>query len=418
VGLTESPESVALRYNVPLWSPEHFRLVEASLALMGQAGADDVFLTAIRRTHHGNEHAMIRWAKQADGSRKPDFTVAERYLDLAVRHLGRPAVVCVYCWEPFTGSNYGGKVSREKRGVPYTVVDPATGAMEAADGPEWGTPEARDFWRPVFDGLRELLRKRGLEGSLMVGVAGDSQPNRDAVEDLKAVAPEAAWVMQSHMRAEQLSGQPVGYLADVWNSPVAPDPAARRLYGWQAPRLRVTFPREGSSTVAPIRTGAPLAQYRAALEGMSAAGLRGFGRVGADFWDVLRPQDAKSTYSHAKNILGRYPESNWQQLYVGNSTPYVLGAGPDGAVATARFEMIREGAQDLEARIFLEKALLDPALRGRLGEELAGRCQALLDERVRAILVGRTSWLFFGGDEARRERLFALAAEAAGAIGK
>lgn len=419
VGLTQSPESVALRCKVPLWSPEHWALLEKSFELLGQAGADDVFLTALRRTHFGNEHAMVRWVKQPNGSLAPDLSIAEKYLDLAIKHLGKVRVVCLYCWEPFTGSNYGGRVSETNHGMLYTLLDPATGALEEAEGPKWGTPEVRQFWRPVFDGLRDLLKKRGLEGSLMVGVAGDSQPNKDAVEDLRAVAPEAKWVVQAHARTDKLFGQPVGYLADVWGSPIAPDPAQKRLYGWQTDFLRTTFPREGSNTVKPLRTWSPLVQYRLALEGMSAAGLRGFGRVGADFWDVLDPKDPlRSTYSRSLNLLGRYPESNWAQLYLGNSTPYVLAPGPQGALATVRFEMIREGAQDLEARIFLEKALLDPALRAKLGGPLAQSAQELLDDRVRAVLLGRTSWLFFAGGQERLERLYALAGEAALRLGK
>jgi hypothetical protein len=80
--------------------------------------------------------------------------------------------------------------------------------------------------------------------------------------------------------------------------------------------------------------------------------------------------------------------------------------------------MIREGAQDLEARIFLEKALLDPDMQARLGEDLAQRCQQLLDDRVRAILLGRTSWLFVSGGQQRLEKLYALAGEAADKLGK
>jgi hypothetical protein len=258
-----------------------------------------------------------------------------------------------------------------------------------------------------------------MEGSLMVGVGGDCLPKKEAVEDLKAVVPEAKWVVQSHGRADNLFGQPVGYLADVWGSPIAPDPAQKRLYGWKTPFLRTTFPREGSSTVMPVRTFSPLVQYRVALEGMSAAGLHGFGRMGADFWDVLDPKDPlRSTYSRSLNLIGRYPESNWAQLYLGNSTPHVLAPGPQGAQPTVRFEMIRQGAQDLEARIFLEKALLDHAMRAKLGEDLAQRCQQLLDDRVRAVLLGRTSWLFFAGGQERLEKLYALAGEAAAALGK
>ncbi len=100
VGLTQSPESVALRYKVPLWSPEHWKLLEKSFELLGQAGADDVFITALRRTHFGNEHSMVRWVKQPNGAPKPDLSIAEKYLDLAVKHLGKVPVVCLYCWEP------------------------------------------------------------------------------------------------------------------------------------------------------------------------------------------------------------------------------------------------------------------------------------------------------------------------------
>jgi len=414
VGLTQSPESVAMRYHVPLWSDEHWKLLDRSFELLAEAGADDVFITALRRTHFGNEHGMIRWVRAADGSVKPDLSIAEKYLDLAIRRLGKAPVVCLYCWEPFTGSTYGRKVRKSERGMPYTILDAATGKLEEAEGPRWGTPEVRTFWKPVFDDLRAILTERGMEDSLMVGVAGDSRPNKDAVEDLRAVAPKAKWVMQSHMRASQIFGQPVGYLADVWNSPVAPDPAVKRLYGWKAPGLRTTFPRAGSSTVSSVRTFSPPVQYRAALEGMVAAGLHGFGRMGADFWEVL---DAKSPfrnmYSRRLNILGRYRESQWAQLYLGNSTPYVLAPGPDGALPTVRFEMIREGAQDVEARVFLEKALLDDALRAKMGDHLARRCQKLLDDRVRAILIGRTSWRLFAGGRERLEQLYALAGEAA-----
>ncbi len=54
-------------------------------------------------------------------------------------------------------------------------------------------------------------------------------------------------------------------------------------------------------------------------------------------------------------------------------------------MATIRYEMGREGVQECEARIFIEKALVDEALRAKLGPKLAERCQAILDERSRCI---------------------------------
>jgi hypothetical protein len=409
IGLTESPETLAMQYKVPLWSPEHWALVDKAFAMMGQVGADDVFLTLLRRTHHGNEHGMIRWVRQPGGALKPDLSIAEKYLDTAIKHLGKVPVVCVYCWEPYTGSSYlGGKASAGK-GLPYSIYDPATNGWEGAEGPAWGSPEVRPFLQPVFDGLREMLKKRGLENALLVGVAGDNRPNKDAVEDLRAVAPEAKWMVQSHARADSLHGQPVGYLAEVWNCPSPPNPAEKHEYGWKNPQLRMAFPRYNAFTL--LMTGCTLAQYRVACESASTSGIRGFGRVGADFWNVL--QAANKTYGSGHNLIARYPESDWGQLYLGNSTPYLLAPGPQGPIATARFEMIREGARDLEARVFLEKALLDPALKAKLGDDLAGRCQQLLDERVRAILIGRPSWTFFAGAPERLDRLYTLTAEAA-----
>ena len=113
--------------------------------------------------------------------------------------------------------------------------------------------------------------------------------------------------------------------------------------------------------------------------------------------------------------------------------------GADGPLATPHLEYLREGLEHCEARIFLEQALLDPGRRERLGDDLARRCQAALDERQAAMAMGMAhlqmdnpavsaaQWL--GGNELagslwfqgspwqdRSARLFALAAEAAGKL--
>ena len=48
--------------------------------------------------------------------------------------------------------------------------------------------------------------------------------------------------------------------------------------------------------------------------------------------------------------------------------------------------MLLEGIQICEARILLEEALTDDTLRKQLGDELATRCQSLLDERTRHLI--------------------------------
>jgi len=415
VGLVQSPETLALKYDVPMWSDDHWKLIDQSFKLLGQLGSKCIFIPVMRRTHFGNEHSMVRWIKTSEGGYKHDFSIVERYLDVAIKHLGRIPVVCLYAWEPCLGSRYfGTKHMKEVKGIPFTVLDPATGELSEAEGPIFGTAELREFYQPVFEGIRHILARRGMEKSLMVGTAGDSRPLKVVVDDFKAIAPDVPWVVHSHGTASEMHGQPVGYLADVWGAPVAPLPETKRLYGWQNPFLRTTFPREGSNTVRAIRLGGPPTQYRLATEGAQAAGIHGLGRIGADFWPVIRDRRGGE-----HDLLGRFPESSWAQLNLRNAFPYLLSPGKDGALPTVRFEMIRAGVQEAEARIFIEKALTDGKLIGKLPEELALRCQEMLDERTREIIIAKTgsdaSWLWYarGRLNERSRRLYQAAAEVA-----
>lgn len=413
VGLIQSPDSVAMQYKVEMWSPRHWELMEKSFDLLGQVGTDVVFIYLMNRSHFGNERGMVRWIRKPGGGYTHDFSIAEAYLDRAMRHLGKPEVVGLYLWEAFTQGTYR---PYPNKGVPFTILDPATGHLEEGWSPKWGDPESPAFWKPVVDGMREMLKKRGLEQAMMFGVSTDAQPVKAVIEDLRTVAPDVPWISRGHIRPSNLHSQPTGYVCDVWGSPVAPDPARERRYGWRETWLRVTFPRAGSNTVGAMRPSAPLPMWYISLEGMTAAGIRGFGSMGADFWEVLGHKDQRNPYGGGwiRNIIGRYPESAYGQVYMGNSSPSVLGAGPDGAVPSVRFEMIRAAAQLTEARIFLEKALLDPGAKAKLGPELSERVQQLLDERTRAVLWTRNNgWLWFpsSGWQARDDRLYALCAE-------
>jgi hypothetical protein len=86
-------------------------------------------------------------------------------------------------------------------------------------------------------------------------------------------------------------------------------------------------------------------------------------------------------------VYARYPEDNWRNLDIGD---YFLAPGPDGAVATARLEYLREGTEVCEARIFLEDTLLHADRKAKIGPELANQCQEALDEHQRAMW--KTVW--------------------------
>jgi len=441
VGLMQSPESVALHYGVPLWSDEHWKLIERSLAWMGHVGTKTLYITMVRRTHFGNEHSMVRWVRQPDGSLEPDYRIAEKYLDLALKHLGTIRVVGLYCWEPLRTGHYSQKTFYGDRDILISVLDPATGKLEEAKGPDWGTPAACAFWKEAFDGMKQMLGKRGLEDAMMIGISGDYAPSKQVAEDLSSAAPEQKWIAQSHVFWDDVHGHAVGYLVVLWGMVGLSDPAypalggVRRFYGWRdAPLVVARFPRDELRL-----PSAPLGRWYIYPEEWMVAqgkwltredpaggdatrywsGTCGFGRLGADFWPVIEDGQGRK-----ERVITRYPdESSWGQLTLDYSNPALLAPGPDGAVATARLELLREGLQQAEARVFLEKALVDPRQRARLGAPLAERCQAILDERVRDFIraVGgkrSSDWLWFisAGWQQRSEQLYAAAADVAEAL--
>mgnify|MGYP001593737354 CR=1 FL=1 len=76
-------------------------------------------------------------------------------------------------------------------------------------------------------------------------------------------------------------------------------------------------------------------------------GVMGIGRVCADFWPVVKDDRGRMI----GNLAGYYPEASWGQLNLNNTATYVLGRGKNGAIPTVRSECLREGVQELEARV-------------------------------------------------------------------
>jgi hypothetical protein len=141
------------------------------------------------------------------------------------------------------------------------------------------------------------------------------------------------------------------------------------MYGWQTPFLITCYERTRDVIQFPPT------KWRSVAELAITGRQRGVGRIGADYWDVLTDAHGRA----AGPISRRYPQSSWRNLDLYTS---LLAPGPDGPVATTRLEAMRQGVQECEARIFLEQILTDPDRRARLGDDLAARCQWVLDERL------------------------------------
>ena len=413
--LIQSPESVALQYQVPLWSEEHWKLLERTFSLLGQVGVKVILVPLIGRTNEGNEHSMVRWSKQADGSWKHDFSVVERYVGLAVKYLGTNIIVCCQPWMPLHGGGSFGTtpdVAKNQQPMLFSVLEPDTGVMKLEKGPDWGTPESRTFWQPVFEGVRAVLKKFGLERNMAVGIACDFTPSRQAVEDINSVAPEARWIMHAHSRAEKFAGKDLAVDACVWGiKEPLPVMHPNRRFGW-ANRIPTTvFPRYGAGSMGHVHSASPLALFHAVLECYQCSGYNGIDRVGADYWLV-----AKDARGKPAPVTSRFPTRDRP-----GSPTMTVGAflypGKDGAVATFRFEALRMGQQETEARIYLEKVIRDKQLSAKLDPQLVNQIIHTLDERLEWIRRGKrdrsamysigtdASWMSYAQDYNRRAGL-------------
>jgi hypothetical protein len=165
----------------------------------------------------------------------------------------------------------------------------------------------------------------------------------------------------------------------VWSAYFATDPDGKPDLGWKQEGLNLFFPR---AQMDPF----PMTTHRHMAEICAAGRVRGFGRIGGDFWPVLKTQRGERS---ARISEGRYPRGSWRALNIVSS---MLAPGPDGPVATARFEMLREGLQECEARIFLEDVLVDDAKRAKLGEALEKRVRETIAEHTVAMLLGMNSF--------------------------
>jgi hypothetical protein len=323
-------------------------------------------------------------------------------------------------------SRRGGGGWFAKPGV--TMFDRGSGKTKQLDGPSYMDEAALvAFWKPLVEALDKRLKARGLDDAVQLGHCNDLFPPPSVVNAWGKLWPGKRWVVHSHSRTSSYVGMASAiraYCRPKRRSDV--DKRKRKvkppmLFGWMTPRktrIKAHFARH-------LRDDRNfLAFHRIRQELAVAAGAHGRSALGADFFACLRDKRGRR-----RGLHGRYPESNW--TWVGHEGSY-LAAGPDGAISTVTFELIREGTQECEAKIFIEKALLDDGAKARLGDDLVDKCWKILDARreLQITLYGidgpmwetRTRWghdvYFDFGWQRRSEELFSAAAEVAKALAK
>jgi hypothetical protein len=315
------------------------------------------------------------------------------------------------------------------RPMQYTLWDRETGKLGKRTGPAWGTPESKALGKRFNEGVRPVLAKRGVESSMLYGLIGDARPTKTSMDDICTGVENPLWAVHSHHYAAEWQGYKVGMGIALWGIHLnICNPEQGRGFGWNTDFWLAYYPRE-------FNMSSPLNEYRYKMEMWNGAlslfemqqkgnsrYACGLGRIGGDFWKVIKDRQGRPRAT----LAGSFPESYWGQLNLNYCISSILGRGKAGAVPTIRSEAFREGSQDVEARVFVEKAIELPEYRAKLGEEMAKRIREMLDDRIRMVNVAggprKDQTLSKVAEKDRdsldsNEKLYAAAAEIAAKLG-
>ncbi len=381
VGIVSSHELVALHYEVEFWSEAHWALIEQEMKFLGTLGADELWLHTNAELGQGQCEALVQFTER-DGEIVPDLRVAERYVKLFAEHVGQPSYVIMNYW-----------MESSRRGRRSNIQVFVDGAKRAVPGPEAEGGEA--FWGRLMTGLRGLVADQGWpEDIVHVGLSDDQRPSHEVVEAWNRIVPGIAWVAWSHGKGDPpLQGyeddEPIVVDDMIIGNCVHPYLPRHRLRereggGQVEPHLQGGWnqgkPIRGSGRNILLKYMRPN-QWRSFPNGLmlgsrqtghdSHTGSAGFGFLALDFWNL-----PGTTYPSYRNLfLNPRVTGNLHRQNSGS----VIEPGPDGPLPTVRFEMLREGLQETEARVVVERALVE----GDLPPALAEEARALLTEMFR-----------------------------------
>jgi len=382
VGCEQNPYAVARQYGVPLWSDQHFKLVEASFRQLGRIGNSWLNIPVLANTEFGNgKDSPIRWTRKGSGYGF-DFTIMDKYLDLAVKHCGNPRVIQFVVMYNMP--------SRLRPPPPPRV--PVGGGLEPVSAND---PAGKAAWTAFATALVAHMKSRGLEKAMFWGAPEEQEYDPDLKDVLAAAAPGVFWTWGPHQSGNNTKNPFRKLIVDIRNMG-----GFRTDMGWKSSDPMVPLnPRAGGTVFALHTTSHPFA-FRVMSDRALAMGRNGFAHIGADEW--------------AATHYNGYGIPAWS---VGRGTLFVLWPGIDGAESSARFEALREGIQDTEARIFLEQALD----RGKVPANLVGKVKQVLAENFRDTGFFQGNSVIYSleenhsGWQPRSRELFRAAAEVAGA---
>lgn len=389
VGLYQSPEAIAGMYDVPIWSEEHIELMRPSFQMMRRVGQRHLTLYILIDQYIGTI-GTIPFVERG-GRLEPDYSFARRYMELFNEEVGELEALTVVIWT--TRLYYeGGRDGSLPEKMEVATLNP-DGSMGMKHIPTYGPDATKSFWSGVFMDIKEMVREIGWDNTLLtIGTAGDIRPSEEVVAYFEEVAPDYSWYFLTHGRGDPPEKNQEdeimeigGIRAGLYMSPFGPFRGVSSdkppiLRGWDHAFRRISTARFGFLT----RTQ-ELINFRTAAEGTvegwqwqdSRRGWnwRGLSGMGIDFWRYDAP------WGRIDGIWQVGGGSYWPRMHT-NNTAALSAAGPEGALETTRFEMLVEGIQETEARITIERVLVDTSLRRMLPSGVAQEAEEFLLRRT------------------------------------
>ncbi len=196
--LWQHNSNIARKHDVPLWSNEHFRVIENYVRTLSELGQKSITVIAseipwcgqgccAEYKHGGNlyEYSMIGITKELDGSFTYDYSVMQRYIDLCTGYgiTGDIEVIGLVNIWPSKGSGVEAVVSDYPEAIRLRYLDQTDGCMKYMRN----TDEVKDYIRALeqyFISTKQIDRVR-----IAADEPADIEKYRTSLELIRKVAP-------------------------------------------------------------------------------------------------------------------------------------------------------------------------------------------------------------------------------------
>jgi hypothetical protein len=315
--LWQNPWAVAWTCGVEPWSDEHTLLLKKHLKLYADAGGKIITTYAVHSPWSDNsywiEGTMIEWIKETNGSWKFDYSIFDRYVELAMES-GIDGAITLYTPVPW-GHRFR-YLDRRSGDFIHEAWSPASG-------------QYKTFWNLFLDDLKAHLIRKGWFEKTYLGI------NENPLEDTIA----AAGVIRENSKNWKITyagnwHPELSSLLNDYSVILDSEPGQKELLDRASMGFTTTYyicctpPHPNTFVFSPPAEGRAIGWYAA------VQGYDGFLRWAYDAWPADPVRDARHALWPAGDCFLVYPGGN----------------------SSIRFEKLREGIVDYEKILILRES--------------------------------------------------------------